>query len=546
MGTLRRTLFTTGLCWALAACGGTTATGKDAGTGSDAGSATDAATTGFALRGTVTGLVGAGLTLTTGTEDLAIPADGSFAFPTRLPTGASYSVTIKSQPSGQTCSVTNGSGVIGTSSVIDILVACSNAGSTFALGGTVTGLVGTVVLNNGSEDLSLTQDGSFTFTTRLAAGDGYSVSVKTQPATQTCSVSAGSGQIAADVTGVQVTCGGAVATGDTVMVVRVGTGTGALSNNAAATFLDQRKISDGSLVKAIALPTVVAGTNRPCTLSGTATTEAGLSRSASGKYVVLGCYAAAPGATAVAATSSSTTNRVVARVDGAGGVDTSTRLDAAFTANNIRSVATVDGTGYWAVGSSSGLYFIPHGTTGGVQLFANPSNLRQSHVYEGQLYVSSASSSGYGVNQVGTGAPTSGTPAATLLPGFSTASGPTASSFVIVDRDTAVAGVDTIYLANDVSGTSGALAVQKWTFNGTTWSLVAAFKPALAGAGAGARGLTGQVTAAGVVLVATTNEGATRLVTFTDDGTSPTPAVKVLATAAANTTYRGVAIAPAP
>ncbi len=67
-------------------------------------------------------------------------------------------------------------------------------------------LLGTLVLqNNNTDDLSISTDGTFTFATSVAYGSPYSVTVKTQPSLQTCSVSNGTGTIsgAADVT---VTC----------------------------------------------------------------------------------------------------------------------------------------------------------------------------------------------------------------------------------------------------------------------------------------------------------------------------------------------------
>jgi ELWxxDGT repeat protein len=81
------------------------------------------------------------------------------------------------------------------------------------VGGTVVGLTGTglVLQNRGSDDLSVSVGGPFTFTfaTPVAEGESYLVSVKTQPASpaQTCTVSGGSGTVAAaNVTSVQVTC----------------------------------------------------------------------------------------------------------------------------------------------------------------------------------------------------------------------------------------------------------------------------------------------------------------------------------------------------
>src|SRR5499427_7438289 len=81
------------------------------------------------------------------------------------------------------------------------------AGS-YTVGGTVSGLSGTVVLqDNGGDTLNVSANGAFTFATALVGGTGYSVTVKTNPTGQTCSVSNGSGTIgSANVTNVTVTC----------------------------------------------------------------------------------------------------------------------------------------------------------------------------------------------------------------------------------------------------------------------------------------------------------------------------------------------------
>ncbi|MCL7983389.1 MAG: YncE family protein, partial [marine benthic group bacterium] len=67
---------------------------------------------------------------------------------------------------------------------------------TYTVGGTVSGLTGTVaLLNNGGDGLSVSADGGFTFATPLADGAGYAVTVGTQPAGQTCEVASGTGTI---------------------------------------------------------------------------------------------------------------------------------------------------------------------------------------------------------------------------------------------------------------------------------------------------------------------------------------------------------------
>jgi len=80
--------------------------------------------------------------------------------------------------------------------------------STFKVGGTVTGLsAGTLIIqNNGGDDLALTADGAFTFTEVLVPGRTYSVTVKDQPATLTCTVTSGSGTVNGEVTDVSINC----------------------------------------------------------------------------------------------------------------------------------------------------------------------------------------------------------------------------------------------------------------------------------------------------------------------------------------------------
>ena len=87
--------------------------------------------------------------------------------------------------------------------------------SGYTVGGTASGLSGTLVLqDNGGDDLTVGGNGPFTFATPVADGAGYQVTVKTSPAGQTCQVTNGSGTIAAaNVTNVAVSCTTGSATG---------------------------------------------------------------------------------------------------------------------------------------------------------------------------------------------------------------------------------------------------------------------------------------------------------------------------------------------
>jgi hypothetical protein len=84
----------------------------------------------------------------------------------------------------------------------------SMAGLTYTVGGMVSGLTGTVVLqNNGGNNLSVSQNGSFTFSAPINYATGYDVSVLTQPTGQTCTLTNAVGAYPGmSVTTVTVTC----------------------------------------------------------------------------------------------------------------------------------------------------------------------------------------------------------------------------------------------------------------------------------------------------------------------------------------------------
>ena len=149
----------------------------------------------YSVGGTVSGLSGTVVLQDNGGDDLSVSRTGAFTFATRLATGAGYKVTVKSSPSGQSCSVSGGTGTVGSANVTERRGQLHQP-STYSVGGSVSGLSGAVVLqDNGGDDLSVSGDGAFTFATRLATGVGYNVTVKTNPSGQSCSVSGGAGTV---------------------------------------------------------------------------------------------------------------------------------------------------------------------------------------------------------------------------------------------------------------------------------------------------------------------------------------------------------------
>jgi len=173
----------------------------------------------YTIGGTVSGLSGSGLVLQDNDGDnLAVGANGSFTFATPIASGKTYSVSVLTQPSSpaQSCVVTKGSGTTGTANVTSVQVACSNATTTYTIGGTVSGLSGTglVLQDNGGNNLPVSANGSFTFSTPIASGGNYNVTVFTQPSNpaQICGVTNGSGAANANVSSVLVACSSSTTT----------------------------------------------------------------------------------------------------------------------------------------------------------------------------------------------------------------------------------------------------------------------------------------------------------------------------------------------
>ncbi len=166
----------------------------------------------FRIGGSVSGLQGDGLVLRKNDgETLAIASNGSFFFERTQASGSTYEVTVQTPPTNpsQTCTIASGRGTVGSGDVRNVRVTC--AVDTFAIGGTVNGLLGSglTLLNNGGNTLNVGANGSFAFTQEVASGGTYNVAVGSQPAdpTQACSVGNASGTVgASDITSVAVNC----------------------------------------------------------------------------------------------------------------------------------------------------------------------------------------------------------------------------------------------------------------------------------------------------------------------------------------------------
>ena len=180
----------------------------------------------YTIGGNINGVVGTGMVLQdNGKDNLTITPNGAsstFTFKTQLTTGTTYAVTILTQPSNpsQTCVVSNGAGTA-TANVTNVIINCPAV--TFSIGGNVVGLLGKqptppnnqpltdnsfILLNNGGDNLTITQNGPFTFATPVNINGAYNVDAISMPSTQPqgCTFWNYNGVANANVTNIVVDC----------------------------------------------------------------------------------------------------------------------------------------------------------------------------------------------------------------------------------------------------------------------------------------------------------------------------------------------------
>jgi hypothetical protein len=250
----------------------------------------------------------------------------------------------------------------------------------------------------------------------------------------------------------------------------------------------------GTLIQTIALPSA-AGGGTLLTASGTATSEGLLTVSPDGRYITITGYNAALGTTGVASTATTAVARSIAVLDAFSGT-TAYATTTSFSGNNIRSAVSSNGTDIWATGGNTGVVNTITGATGAGTIVANSTtNLRQSNIFDGQLYASTGSGSTLRLATVGTGLPTTTGQTFANIPGFATSGSPYA--FFFADLSSSVSGVDTLYVAADDAAalTKYSLVSGSWVSNGVV------------GTDEDYRGVTGLFDASGNVQLYITRKG---------------------------------------
>jgi uncharacterized repeat protein (TIGR03803 family) len=163
----------------------------------------------YTVGGAISGLISSGLVLADGGDTLTVSAGASsFTMPTAVAYTGAYAVTVQRQPVGLNCVVSTGAGTMGGAAVTNVAVTCLP--NTYTVGGSITGLTadGLVLLDNGGDAITLGAGATqFTMSTGVAYGSAYAITVPTAPSGLVCSVSNGTGTMAAaDVTSVNIGC----------------------------------------------------------------------------------------------------------------------------------------------------------------------------------------------------------------------------------------------------------------------------------------------------------------------------------------------------
>jgi len=318
-------------------------------------------------------------------------------------------------------------------------------------------------------------------------------------------------------------------TGNLVVWRAEGTG----SDGTAITLVEYDRITADQPTPITENPLPTTGAARVVS-SGSATSEGHLNLDKEWTHIVLAGYDAAPGTTSVATAGS--INRVVYSVPQSGlpAEVSNVPQTSAFNSNNVRS-ATANGTDYYAAGNAStsvrgGVQLM--GATTSAQVASTTINTRVVSIFNGQLYYSTASSTGsLGIYAVGTGIPTSLTASSNVINTGSSTS-PYGFSFS--------PDGNTCYIADDASSTTK--GVQKWVLSGGVWSM--AYRLA---ANAGARCVAVDYSTNPYTVYATTASGSSTtvdtLIKIVDAGSGS--GYTRLATSPAGTSFRGVTFAPA-
>jgi hypothetical protein len=223
-------------------------------------------------------------------------------------------------------------------------------------------------------------------------------------------------------------------------------------------------------------------------------------------------------------------------VDAGGNVASFGLGATAFDTSNIRSATSTNGVDMWAAGNSgtagNGGTWYNNGTAA-TQISSTQNNSRVVSVQNNTLFYSSGSGAGaaIGINSLGSPPPTSGpvSPSAFL----NGVTGQLAAPMEFALSPGPISAGSFLYLTDQAAA---ATAVQRFNFDGTSWTLAYNFSGATT-----TSGVAVDFSGPSPVIYATAPTG---LFTAIDAGVAGT--LTSIATPGANFAFRGVAFAPVP
>jgi hypothetical protein len=315
----------------------------------------------------------------------------------------------------------------------------------------------------------------------------------------------------------------------------------ALAANGNPVFLDEYD-SGGTYLRSRAMPTAVVGSNQP--LFGGAgglnnAQEGFLTRSAN-KFCL-----AVPGSSS----NSANAPHVIARVSGAGTINTTT---SDGVTSIFKGVATADCNSFWTTSVSDGVRYVASlGASTSSSISSTPGAMRALDVYGGQLFATTNTTPITGISAFSSLLPTT-TATLTLLSGFASPTTPVAQpyGFFFAKLDVNSAGFDTLYVADSNKGiVKFALSSGTWTQVGTPIFTIGDKYRGLTGTASGTtvtlyavKGSSENTAGGGVLVKVVDTTGSNAAFNFALPAALTT--LTTIATAATNTTIRGVALAP--
>ena len=364
-------------------------------------------------------------------------------------------------------------------------------------------------------------------------------------------------------------------TAGNIVIYRVGDGSTTLGTSAAPVFIDEYSTATtlsgtAPLVQSIPLPskhgTAPSGSYL-LTAQGTSGTEGLITRSVDGNYIVFAGYdsGADTSTASVSASASKTTARVIGRIDATGTVNTTTGLTNFASAYGPRAVVSPDGNTFYLTSGTSGIYSTTLGVAKATKVSVYSASKSPTGVHTGRaleifndsIYVSSATTylpDGIGtqaqdiamatigsLNTIATDTATTVLPGVdTIYPNYTPDTRIDPYQFVMLE----LPGGRVLYIADHGSNSAiQAIGIQKYSLVSGTWIYNGSIH-ALA-----CQGLTGynNGTNNSVELFATSKTslfGALDISGYNAAPNCPTDSAVVLATAPANTFFRGIAFTP--